>query len=299
MANSLVWWTIFVLSSISCINGQNNSTDATEELVSVKLTVFDEINKPYERLGSYVTEVPSGSNAYDVMVKIEEENPGEFSFLATEFPGLGYYITAINGISENVDERLFWGFYIFNRFSDVGVSSYYPEDGDHIIWKYMTYLSVNVTIINQLDKDKVLGSYKLDYVNRGTSLYQVLLKLEDMTDHEFNFVTSTYARLGHYVEAIYDIWADMEKKLFWGIYNNDKFLDKGVDCFFPEHGDNIKFQFMAYAEGGDTVEDDSNDSNDAESGAFRWTSTFTGFQYCLYFIILVFSTLSSREMVFY
>ncbi|XP_070571709.1 uncharacterized protein [Ptychodera flava] len=227
------------------VSGGNSTANATRPLVSIKLTLFEEV-AGHVRLNTYDVEIQDGDNLYQAMLKLEMVYPGNFSFNATYYGGLGHYIKGINGVFASVQNKLFWGLYIFNFFSDVGVDSYYPKNGDHIIWKYMRYFSFNVSVINTTDGDKVLGRYAMNYVNVGTSLYQAIIDLEKRTTQKFNFVTGAYPRIGHKIEAMQGLWADYERGLVWAVYNNDTFLGKTVDCVFPDEGDHIKFVYMEH-----------------------------------------------------
>ncbi|XP_070555207.1 uncharacterized protein [Ptychodera flava] len=110
----------------------------------------------------------------------------------------------------------------------------------------MRYFSANVSVIDTIHGNTTLGSYHLDYVNLGTPLYQMMKILEHRSQHKFNFVTSVYPRLGHYIEAIQGVWGDFERKLYWEIFNHEKPLETGVDCFIPDEGDHIKFKYTTY-----------------------------------------------------
>ncbi|XP_070555119.1 uncharacterized protein [Ptychodera flava] len=223
---------------------KSETTNAGHPRVSINLTVFNDMT--HERDGQYTVSIYQVMNLYQAMLLLQREQPGKFCFYAIYDEEYGHYIEGINGVFASTGDKLFWGLYIFNVFSDKGVDSYYPQDGDHVIWKYMKYFSADVSVIDTIHGNGTLGSYHLDYVNLGTSLYQMMIRLESQSKHEFNFVTSVYARLGHYIEAIQGIWGDFDQKLYWAIYNHDDLLDKGVDCFIPEEGDHIKFKFMTY-----------------------------------------------------
>ncbi len=50
------------------------------------------------------------------------------------FSGIGEYVVSINGQKEDTGKN-FWALYVNDKQSQVGASSYYPKDGDKIVWK--------------------------------------------------------------------------------------------------------------------------------------------------------------------
>lgn len=57
-----------------------------------------------------------------------------------EFTGLGYYISSILGVSENVAENKYWLWYYFSenewKLGEVGADSYVIKNKDILAWKY-------------------------------------------------------------------------------------------------------------------------------------------------------------------
>ncbi|XP_070571712.1 uncharacterized protein [Ptychodera flava] len=101
---------------------------------SVQLTVENKLTG--EHMGAYKTIIRRGTNVYDTMLKIEEENPDKFCFKAIYFEGLGHYITTINGLEESHANSNYWMYYVNGVLAPVGVDTYKPDDGDTITWKY-------------------------------------------------------------------------------------------------------------------------------------------------------------------
>jgi hypothetical protein len=50
-----------------------------------------------------------------------------------EYAGIGEFVESIDGIKP--DSNHFWAFYVNGKSSDVGASSYKPQNGDKIEWK--------------------------------------------------------------------------------------------------------------------------------------------------------------------
>ena len=51
-----------------------------------------------------------------------------------------YYITAINGIQENLQSGYYWQYYINNNYAQVGANLYSMKNGDQITWNYTNAL---------------------------------------------------------------------------------------------------------------------------------------------------------------
>lgn len=84
---------------------------------------------------SYETYLPEGSNVYDLMNGIAAQYP-EFHFKGRNFPGLGFFVEEINGVSQNKKEGFYWIYYINNKVASVGVSNYKIKENDVITWNY-------------------------------------------------------------------------------------------------------------------------------------------------------------------
>jgi len=79
---------------------------------------------------SYSTETEEGVSVYDVMKSVEDHS---FSFKATNYPGLGYFIEEINGIKGSPGK--YWFYYVNGKEANVGVSKYFIKSGDIISWE--------------------------------------------------------------------------------------------------------------------------------------------------------------------
>lgn len=91
--------------------------------ITVNLNVADE---------HYTTMVPQGSTVYDVMTVLSSTT--SFRFNAKPYPGLGYFIDEINGKKNTADH--YWSLYVHDAPATVGASSYIPENGETIAWKF-------------------------------------------------------------------------------------------------------------------------------------------------------------------
>ena len=99
----------------------------------------------YERAGSvratiivegqkYEVWVPEGATALEFM-KLLQDSRG-FSFRGRQFPGLGFLVEEINGLTQNPKEGMYWIYYINGETASVGVSQYILQPNDIIEWKY-------------------------------------------------------------------------------------------------------------------------------------------------------------------
>lgn len=80
---------------------------------------------------TYDTEVKENSTVFDVMKKMEGE--GMFNFKFTENPGMGAFVTEINGAKGKPGE--YWLYYVNDKKATVGISNYTLKNGDIINWK--------------------------------------------------------------------------------------------------------------------------------------------------------------------
>jgi hypothetical protein len=70
---------------------------------------------------------------YSSMVKMK--NQDLITFSGKEFSGLGFFITEINGVSQNPQKGLYWKYFINEKPANIGISSYVLKRGDKISWK--------------------------------------------------------------------------------------------------------------------------------------------------------------------
>lgn len=78
---------------------------------------------------------------YDIMLDAAEKDD-KFSFTSHDFPGMGQYITSLNGLEANTSQQTFWAFLhrgCYECLMPVGVSSYVPSPGEHVVLSFDSY----------------------------------------------------------------------------------------------------------------------------------------------------------------
>ncbi|HEY5587934.1 MAG TPA: DUF4430 domain-containing protein [Candidatus Paceibacterota bacterium] len=93
--------------------------------IKISLNVLDK---------KYNTEIKEKSSLFEAMEKIKKESAeGKiFDFKYKETPGLGNFITEING--EKGTPGRYWIYYVNGKLASVGVSNYILKEGDIINW---------------------------------------------------------------------------------------------------------------------------------------------------------------------
>ncbi|XP_072326292.1 cobalamin binding intrinsic factor-like [Scyliorhinus torazame] len=77
----------------------------------------------------------NGSTLYQFMEKAQEMDE-HFKFNYKDNPKYGKFITSINGLINIESQNLYWMFYSGDQPLKVGVSTFRPKCGDHIVAKY-------------------------------------------------------------------------------------------------------------------------------------------------------------------
>ena len=72
-----------------------------------------------------------GKSLYDILLKEKENNT--LSFSGKEYPSMGFFTTDIGTLHSTKDHYLMY--YINGKEAEVGISSYFPKNGDVIEWK--------------------------------------------------------------------------------------------------------------------------------------------------------------------
>ena len=113
---------------------------------------------------SYVTNVPNGTVLVDIINQAAgDDKQGPYNKYQTKyFGGLGYSITAMNGIQQNPTTGYYW--FLFDEETEealpCGVSSYVPVNQSTTIFRYMTYSSHNNTVSGYCkDSSGQVGGY--------------------------------------------------------------------------------------------------------------------------------------------
>jgi hypothetical protein len=83
---------------------------------------------------SYKSEVKIGSSVFEAMeiIKRESTETNLFDFKSKVTPGLGNFITEINGLKGSPGK--YWIYYVNNEKATIGASKYILKEGDIIKW---------------------------------------------------------------------------------------------------------------------------------------------------------------------
>ncbi|XP_053306896.1 cobalamin binding intrinsic factor [Spea bombifrons] len=110
----------------------NNAT-----LITVDYTIVNDLTGDYFKHSIQVA-VPEGSTLLKVMEKAAEVNPKEFSF-STEETSWGLFITSINNLGGNSNQKTYWQFFSGITPLEEGVSTYKPHNKEHILAIFSKY----------------------------------------------------------------------------------------------------------------------------------------------------------------
>lgn len=113
--------------------GKNNTTvvvekksePAKDQVAPVKISII------IDKLVLNPT-VSSGTSLYDIL--INEKNNSNLNLVGKTSPGLGFFVTEIGSLKSTDTKYIVY--YINGESAMVGISSYFPKDGDVIEWKY-------------------------------------------------------------------------------------------------------------------------------------------------------------------
>ena len=84
----------------------------------------------------YKVGVREGQTVYEVMQTLTAMSVQPFLFFAEEYPGLGFFVTEINGVKNNPQTGEYWIYYVDGQSAKIGVSNYILKGGEKIEWKY-------------------------------------------------------------------------------------------------------------------------------------------------------------------
>lgn len=102
---------------------------AQEKTVQEEVVATHAITLAVAGGGSYTASVPAGSTVQAVMAA------SGMDFLSKQYPGLGAYVTAIEGVSEDTRAGLYWILYINGTKAQAGISATTVHAGDSIVWR--------------------------------------------------------------------------------------------------------------------------------------------------------------------
>ena len=91
--------------------------------LKVSLEVLDKV---------YKTEINEGSSVFDAMKEMKDATESLFDFKYKETPGLGNFVTEINGMKGTPGK--YWIYYVNNKKATIGASQYVLKEGDIIRW---------------------------------------------------------------------------------------------------------------------------------------------------------------------
>jgi hypothetical protein len=109
------------ISSLKNINEKVFSTQS-ESVISSTLIVDKE---------TFQLTSTQGESLYDMLLKEKESNT--LSFSGKEYAGMGFFTTDIGTLHSTKDHYLMY--YVNGKEGEVGISSYFPKNGDVIEWK--------------------------------------------------------------------------------------------------------------------------------------------------------------------
>ena len=75
-----------------------------------------------------------GSVLKDLLDKLQTES--DFRFSGTNYSGIGFFITEINGIKNDNKKGKYWVYYLNGQSAQAGVSVQKINSNDNIEWKY-------------------------------------------------------------------------------------------------------------------------------------------------------------------
>nr|XP_002734140.1 PREDICTED: uncharacterized protein CG3556-like [Saccoglossus kowalevskii] len=110
-----------------------HNPNSSEDTITVNITVIDAVNNG-NTLASYSVNAPPKTSLYSIM-----EGITDLTFEATD-SAWGHYIQSMFGIRSDNVKQTYWAIYKnYLETLAVGVDDYYPEDGDHVIFKFVNY----------------------------------------------------------------------------------------------------------------------------------------------------------------
>ncbi|MBI2436323.1 MAG: DUF4430 domain-containing protein [Candidatus Magasanikbacteria bacterium] len=77
-----------------------------------------------------------GKTIYEFMKILALSPIKYFNFSTKEYGGIGHFVQEINGLEENVKDKMYWIYYINGQPAQIGISDYIIQQGDIIEWKY-------------------------------------------------------------------------------------------------------------------------------------------------------------------
>ncbi|XP_077864822.1 uncharacterized protein LOC144350619 [Saccoglossus kowalevskii] len=121
-------------SDIPELFDHNEGGDLISMSISV-INVLDDNNK----LGAFSFYVASGYNLYSIMQGLKIFSHGDFKYVVKMEPPLGHFIESMYGIKGDNVAKTYWSISNHDEQLSVGVDDYYPENGNQIFFKFISY----------------------------------------------------------------------------------------------------------------------------------------------------------------
>ncbi|MDO8509688.1 MAG: DUF4430 domain-containing protein [bacterium] len=112
----------------------SSPTITATNTTSTTISTIDTIPFTLQVLDTAInSETKSGTNVIDAMKKMQADN--QITFSGREFPNLGFFISTINGQSEDRTQGLYWFLYVNDKSGNIGASQYIIKPNDKIEWR--------------------------------------------------------------------------------------------------------------------------------------------------------------------
>ncbi|HLD31882.1 MAG TPA: DUF4430 domain-containing protein [Patescibacteria group bacterium] len=125
----------------SLVNPQPDIEKTTEkkelagESSSTPLVVLDKTATLKIANQEYLLSISATSTLYEQMQTLATNDP-HFSFSGTDYGALGFFVEQINKQKNNTQTQEYWLYYLNGQPANIGISSYVPQSGDLIEWRY-------------------------------------------------------------------------------------------------------------------------------------------------------------------
>ncbi|XP_063058607.1 cobalamin binding intrinsic factor-like isoform X2 [Engraulis encrasicolus] len=109
-------------------------------MVPIQLLVMNKINNQAPQ--NYNASAVMAGSLLGAMTRLKDSY-SDFTFVGQENPDFGVFIESVNNVAGNFSDRTFWQI-LSNKSgtpapTPVGVSCYFPEANEHIIFNFTTF----------------------------------------------------------------------------------------------------------------------------------------------------------------
>ncbi|MBU2566287.1 DUF4430 domain-containing protein [Patescibacteria group bacterium] len=120
----------FALTGVGCAKAPEATQQSIAPAQSVTSTLTLQVNDK-----SYSIPFRDHLTVYDLMLGIQ--NKEDFTFDGKDYgPDMGFFVQKINEKTNDVDNNLYWVFYLNDQKASTGISATYLNPNDTITWKY-------------------------------------------------------------------------------------------------------------------------------------------------------------------